>query len=406
MISLQKPNSRPRYLSMYCYMWDILDEGINSFAHLVKDAGLTNISLASTYHGGKSLHPHNQKHHVYYIEEGAIYFKPWSRFFERTKMKPRVSRLVTERDFWKDIVTACEKRGIGTTAWSVFFHNSYLGATYPEYTTQNAFGDRYIHSLCPSQPAVMDYMRAVARNLAAYPIQAVEFECFEFIPFRHYSFLEKEGTKLTPFAALLMSICFCPACLLQAKQRHVNGGAVAKLTKIWLEQYFEGQHRQERALEFEIATIPGLVEYLQMRFDVLANCFADLAETLKAQNKRVIYIVIGQEQRLDYVTGMDLGQAGLHMDAIEVLFYKRKLAEAPGIVRRIRRATGKRPEVYFAVRPGYPDADRATDVVRMTNAVLDAGVTGISYYNFGLLEKFHMGWIKQAISRACHGRDR
>ena len=62
---------KPNYLSLYCYMWDILDEGINSFTRLVKDAGLTNISLASTYHGGKALQPHNRKNHVYFIEEGG-----------------------------------------------------------------------------------------------------------------------------------------------------------------------------------------------------------------------------------------------------------------------------------------------------------------------------------------------
>ena len=67
-------------------MWDVLDEGINSFAHLVKDAGLNNISMASTYHGGKSLNPHNRKNHVYFIEEGAIYFKPSGGFFDKTKM--------------------------------------------------------------------------------------------------------------------------------------------------------------------------------------------------------------------------------------------------------------------------------------------------------------------------------
>jgi hypothetical protein len=33
----------------------------------------------------------------------------------------------------------------------------------------------------------------------------------------------------------------------------------------------------------------------------------------------------------------------------------------------------------------------------MTDAVIDAGVNGISYYNFGLLEKFRMNWVKQAI---------
>jgi hypothetical protein len=393
----KKAASKPGYLSLYCYMWDVLDEGVNSFANLAKDLGLTNISMASTYHGGKCLQPHNKKHHVYFIEEGAVYFPPDDRFFANTVMKPRVSRLVSARDCWREIVAACEKRGIGTTAWSVFLHNSYLGTAYPEYTTQNAFGDRYFHALCPSQPAVMDYLRALAGNLAAYPIQAVEFECFEFVPFHHYSFLQKEGAKLTPFADTLMSVCFCPACAEQAKRSKVNAGAVAKRTKAWLEQYFNGQHREEKPIEARIAEIPGLAEYFQMRFGVLSSGLADIAGILKAQGKRVIYIDIGQEERLNYMSGLDLEQAAASMDAIEMLFYQRKLSEAPGIVRRIRSATGNKPQVYFAVRPGYPDVERATEVVSMSKAVRDAGVDGISYYNFGLLEKPHMDWIKKAI---------
>jgi hypothetical protein len=243
----------------------------------------------------------------------------------------------------------------------------------------------------------MDYMRALAANLAAYPIQAVEFECFEFVPFHHYSFLQKEGAKLTPFADLLMSVCFCPACAAQAKERKVNAGAVAKRTKKWLEEYFGGEHRKETSVESEVATIPGLAEYLQMRFDVLTNALASVAEILKAQNKQLIYIAMGPEQRFDYLAGLDLRQAAAHMDAVEVLFYHRKLGEAPGIMKRMRSATEGKPAIYFAVRPGYPDVERARDVVQMSQAIREAGADGISYYNFGLLEKPHMNWIKQAI---------
>ncbi len=84
------------------------------------------------------------------------------------------------------------KRGVRTTAWVVWFHNTHLATTYPQLATQNAWGDRYRHALCPAQPAVMEYMRALVKNLASYPLDTVEFEAFEFTPFRHFSFLEIE----------------------------------------------------------------------------------------------------------------------------------------------------------------------------------------------------------------------
>ena len=70
----------------------------------------------------------------------------------------------------------------------------------------------------------------------------------------------------------------------------------------------------------------------------------------------------------------------------------------PGIAQRMRRASDNKPQLYFAVRPGYPDAERAADVVRTTKAIVKAGADGISCYNFGLLEKPHMEWVKQAVS--------
>ncbi len=385
------------YLSLYCYPWDVLDEGPAAFAKLTRDGGLNHITMASSYHGGKAFLPHNSKSRVYYIEDGAVYFPPSPQFFGATKMQPRVSRLTVDHDAYKDIVEACENEGVGVTAWTVFIHNSHLGNTYPEYTTQNAFGDRYFHALCPSQPAVQEYMRALAGNLASYPISAVEFECFEYISFRHYSYLEKEGTGVTPFAEMMLSLCFCPACLAAAKKRRVNGVTVEKAVKGWLEEYFEGKHRFGGSVAPKISTVPGLADYLEMRFSVLDDFFKDVAGILHAQNKKAHLIIIGQEERRHFLSGIDLQRQGQVADAVTALFYGRKPEEAPGIVRGIRRAAGVKSAVHFAVRPGYPDAASPADVIRLTEASLKAGVDGIGYYNFGLLEKFHMDWVRKAV---------
>ncbi len=400
------PGAAHDYFSMYCYAWDALDEGPASFARLAREAGLTNISLAASYHGGKALLPHNARHHVYFIEDGAVYFRPSRRFFGTTKLKPRISRIAANRDIFRDVVEACGKRGVATTAWTVALHNTYLGTTYPEVTTENVFGDRYLHSLCPSQPHVMAYLLALAANLAMYPIDAVEVETFEFIPFRHYAFVEKEGMGVTPLASLLLSLCFCPACLSVAKRFHINALAVRKAVSRWLNHYFNGENRSLGPIESGISSIPGLGEYLNMRFNVLADRFKDIAELLHDEKKRVIFLAIGQERRLDYPTGVDLKLIAKNSDAIETLFYNRHPQEAAGTVRAIHKAAGSNVNVYFAVRPGHPDAEDAGGVIRMTNSILKGGGNGISYYNFGLFEKFHVDWIRRAIGQAKDGKNK
>lgn len=389
---------RPRdYFSLYCYPWDVLDERPNSFGLMAAELGLTNISVAASYHGGKALLPHNSKHHVYYIEDGAVYFRPSARYFKHTRIKPRVSRLATSRDGFRDIVETCGSNGIKTTAWTVALHNTHLGVTYPDLTSENVFGERYFHSLCPSNPDVMAYMRALAGNLASYPIDAVEFESFEFIPFRHYAFLEKEGMGVTPFANLLLSLCFCSSCVLRAKALHINTRQLTKSIKAWLQRYFEGKNRSTATEEHQISSIAGLREYLNLRFTILSQAFQEISSLLHAENKRVIPLVISQEKQLDFLTGIDLRRIGACSDAIEALFYNRQPQESGATVEAIHKAVGHGIDVYFAVRPGYPDANNVDDVIRMTKSILGSGGKGISYYNFGLLERYRMRWIGRAI---------
>lgn len=75
------PSSAPNYFAMNCHACDVLDEGPASFAQLARDVGLTSISVAASYHGGRALLPQNAKHHVYFIEQGVGYFQPSHRFF-------------------------------------------------------------------------------------------------------------------------------------------------------------------------------------------------------------------------------------------------------------------------------------------------------------------------------------
>ena len=55
-------------------------------------------------------------------------------------------------------------RQVAANAWMVLLHNSRLGALHPRSTVRNAFGDRYIYSLCPSAPDARGYAIALCRT--------------------------------------------------------------------------------------------------------------------------------------------------------------------------------------------------------------------------------------------------
>ena len=385
------------YFSLYCYLWDAVDKGLDPFARMAQNLGLTNVSVAASYHGGKALLPHNSKQPAYFIEDGAVYIRPTSRFFKGTRLRPLVSQLVKKRDYFGDLVEKCQKRGVKTTAWTVALHNTYLGTTYPEVATENVFGNRYFHSLCPSQPGVIAYLRGLVRSLAAYDIDAVEFETFEYVPFRHYAFLEKEGIAVTPMACLLLSLCFCPACQKVAKKRGVSTKLLAKGVKEWLQEYFAGKNRSTAPVKELIRQISGLDEYLEARFEVLGAAIEEMSGLLHEHGKKAIFLTIGQEEERDYLTGVDLRRVTQHADAVETLFYARPSDEAQSVVNALKKALGTDLPVYCAIRPGYPDASSSSDAAELTKSVLGAGAAGVSYYNFGLLEESHMPWIRNAI---------
>lgn len=389
--------SKIGYQSLFCYPWDVLDEGPAAFARLVKGTGVTHIAMASTYHEGKVLAPHNPRRRVYFIEEGAIYLPPNPRYFGNTKMKPRVSRWTSGRDAWKEITEACAAQGVRSTAWTVSLHNSYLGWTYPQYTTMNAFGDRYVHALCPAHPAVVEYLRALAGNIASYSTEAVDFESFEFVGYKHYAFLEKEGIEITPLGNLLLSLCFCEGCLAAAKRLRVDGAKVREAVKRRLEIYFEQGDHDRSPVETRLSSVPGLSDYLQARFRSLEDSFRQVAEAVRAHKKKAIFMVMG-DSFPNYTAGIDLGRIARHADAIEFLFYARPPEQAPAVMRNLRKAAGPAVRIYFVLRPGYPDAKDAAGLVKLAQASAQAGASGVSYYNFGLFERSHMDWIRQAAA--------
>ena len=113
-------------------------------------------------HAGKFLRPHGKAGKVFFPEDGTAYFKTDASRYGA--IKPAANSLLADRDILRELTNS---KGIATNVWMVLLHNTLLGTQYPEATTANAFGDRYVYSLCPSHPEARAYAVGVIAALSS-----------------------------------------------------------------------------------------------------------------------------------------------------------------------------------------------------------------------------------------------
>ena len=115
------------------------------------------MTIAGSYHAGKFLRPHGRTGKVYFPEDGTVYFRADPERYGAIKpvAKPHRSRA-------RHAARTVRVGRIGVNVWLVLLHNTRLGEAHPELTVANAFGDRYVYSLCP--------VRAGGARLCARPL--------------------------------------------------------------------------------------------------------------------------------------------------------------------------------------------------------------------------------------------
>jgi hypothetical protein len=203
--------TKPVSVELFAYPWDILDEGEAAFLDHCLKLGVNRVHVAASYHSGKFLLPRNTRARVYFPEPGALYFRAPSAAWKGGLDQPASGLAAT--GWLEKLAAGASARGIELSAWTVFFHNSALGARYPALTIQNAFGDRYPFALCPSQPRVQDHGAALCRSLATLGFfTSIDLETIGYLGYFHGYHHEVTAVPLGPMEKFLFSLCFCPAC--------------------------------------------------------------------------------------------------------------------------------------------------------------------------------------------------
>ena len=148
------------YKAIYTYAWDLADAGVSAATGQFRSLGLDTVTIAGSYHAGKFLRPHGKTGKIFFPEDGTVYFHADpSRY---GAIKPVANSLLKDRDVLREL---CVEGAMNINVWLVLLHNTLQGTRHPDSTVANAFGDRYLYSLCPSVPEARAYAIGLAQDV-------------------------------------------------------------------------------------------------------------------------------------------------------------------------------------------------------------------------------------------------
>src|SRR5207249_9749963 len=218
---------------------------------------------------------------------GRVFFRPDASRYQEGGLQPVVSKLAQESDVLADLCSEGARRGLRVRAWTVYLHNYTLGEAHPECTCRNAFGDRHLTDLCPSNPRVRAYVTALTSDIASRGVASAVAESLHFHGLEHGFHHERYFIELGALGRYLLGLCFCEHCLAAARRHGVDAGRLHREARAELENRFATQPDPEPAEldRADLGSFAGgeLGGYLESRSKSVASLVAECAESAKAE---------------------------------------------------------------------------------------------------------------------------
>lgn len=386
------------YRAIYIYPWDLADEGVDSVVREVERIGLDTITVAGSYHAGKFLRPHARRGRVLFPEDGTVYFRPdLARY---GTIAPILSGLAREHDILRE--TAGTRMAVNV--WLVLLHNSRLGERHPQSTVSNAFGDRYVYSLCPSAPEVREYAVALCRDVAGnYPVTGLSLETPGFLPYAHGYHHEFAMVKPNRWLDNRLGLCFCDHCVAGATADGIDARRLQATVAEEIEGYLAGSvdFPADMAEAFwlsDVATDGALSRFLAWRCGVVTSLVREIRSAVRADAAVAVIPSVARPTATAWYEGTDLRALAETAGIIEACFYEpssdRVRADLADVQRRLR-GTGA---LRGIIRPAFPDLQRRDEVVAAARALREAGASGIAFYNYGHLRRHDLAAIADAVA--------
>lgn len=368
----------------YCYPWSLHDA--SATLDEMGAAGMSHVTLATSYHAGKFIQPRDPKHRVYFPEDGTVYFRARSERFGR--LKPKIAALTRERDVLDE---ACRAGTLPVRGWTVLAHNSRLGWLHPETVTCNAFGDLYYYSLCPAHPDVQDYAVALCNDLAdMYPLESLLLETPGWLTYDHGYHHEFAQLKVSDELGQLLGLCFCPSCTVAARKAGLDLAGLRHAVAARCDVLVNGQAAEDPALAHDLRALHA------WRGSVVTALCRRIREEVRREVAVRVISTCQRPHRTAFLEGMDLRALARVTDGLELPIYQPSPDAAADDLAYVQGMVDDPARLSVILRPGHPDMTSEGQLADTLHRLIAAGIGDLSFYNFGLLPAASIEWVSRA----------
>jgi hypothetical protein len=403
--------------SMLAFATDLNDEGLDVVLGNVQErAGVAGLTMAVAYHDARDLFPHNPVHKVRYLEGGVVFFRPDESRYEGLQLQPHVAELARTVDPLGELCAAAGERGMDVNAWVVFLHSDRLGFTHPGCSTQNAFGDRYLTDLCPSNPEVRAYARALASDVAHYEVSTIFAESLHFHGLTHGYHHERYFEELGTVGTYLLGLCFCTHCLAAARLAGVDAEMVHRFVRDELERRFAGDGSSDGSEEltrdllaaFEVEQLLG---YLDARVETVTSLAAEVSAAAGEDTSVAFLDLSGAEKgfatghpagdaapTIGWQVGIDVASLAGVCDTVEATGYAADPDRLSLDLDAYSALVADPSRLGLMLRPMPPDCQSADNLAAKVALAGEWGLKRLDFYHYGFCRLRALDWVRQSLT--------
>jgi len=388
------------YKAIYVYPWDLAETGVSPALERFASLGLDTVTVAGSYHAGKFLRPHGKTGKVYFPQDGVVYFAPDPKRYG--SIQPAAHPMIASGgDVLREL---SEQRKLATNVWLVLLHNTRLGMIHPGATVANAFGDRYVYSLCPSAPDARAYAIGLARDVTeSYPVAGVSLETPGFLPYAHGYHHEFALNRPNRWLDSQLGLCFCEHCAARAKKAGIGIEALRRQVASDIEAYLASHvdFPADMAEAFwlaDIRTDGELAAFLSLRCDIVTSLVSEIRQYVRRSATVAVIPSVARPTAGAWYEGSDLKALAEAAGIIEACFYEpgaqRIKADVHDVKRRLRGVGALRG----ILRPAFPDLEAKAEFLAAMRALGAAGLREVAFYNWGHIRDANLDWIPEGLA--------
>jgi hypothetical protein len=386
------------YKAIYTYAWDLAEEGVDKAADQFLKLGLDTVTMAASYHAGKFLRPHGRSGKVYFPEDGTVYFHANPARYGA--IKPVANRMLKERDVLRELT---DGKRMAVNVWLVVLHNTLLGSAHPEASVANAFGDRYIYSLCPAAPEARAYALGLAKDVTeSYGVSGISLETPGFLPYAHGYHHEFALNMPNRWLDSLLGLCFCDHCVKGAQKAGIDALKLKAEVAQDIGDYLasDADFPADMAEAFWHADTLGghqLGPFLLWRSGVVTSLVAEIRAGVRKDVNVAIIPSVARPTGGAWYEGSDLKALAEAAGIIEACFYEPAAARVKADLFDVKRRLRGKGKLRGILRPAYPDFAGEAEFMAAIEALVEGGVKELAFYNWGHLRGANVARIAKAM---------